>query len=131
MKNEIRLRIKELREYLGLTQTQFSEKIGGQQPNLSHMEKAGKKISIDIIYEIISKFNISPNWLVLGIGDMILSEDDNSINVGGCQKVGNNSPNATQIMHSNNILLNENESLKRENELLREMVDMLKSGNKK
>ncbi|MDR2805408.1 MAG: helix-turn-helix domain-containing protein [Dysgonamonadaceae bacterium] len=78
MKSEIGLRIKELREYLKLTQTEFSAKIGIKQANLSHMESYGNKISIEIINKIISNFNITSEWLLTGKGEMLRADNQTS-----------------------------------------------------
>jgi Predicted transcriptional regulator len=68
--DSIGLRIKELREAEGLTQTEFCAIIGAKQSNLSAMENTGKKISVEIISSILLKFDISADWLILGVGLM-------------------------------------------------------------
>jgi transcriptional regulator with XRE-family HTH domain len=75
MKKDIGLRIKELREYSKLTQSEFAEKISAKQANLSHIENLGSKISIEIIERIISNFNINSEWLLTGKGEMLKSEE--------------------------------------------------------
>lgn len=64
----IGLRIKEFRDGEGLTQTEFCAIIGAKQSNLSAMENTGKKISVEIISSILLKFDISADWLILGVG---------------------------------------------------------------
>jgi transcriptional regulator with XRE-family HTH domain len=76
--NNIGLRIRQLRYYFKLTQSDFSEKIGAKQANLSHMERRGEKISIEIITSIISNFNINANWLLIGNGEMLLHSPEQS-----------------------------------------------------
>ncbi|WP_165025295.1 XRE family transcriptional regulator [Dysgonomonas sp. ZJ279] len=78
MSKGIGLRIKELREVNKLTQTEFSERIGIKQANLSHIENKGEKISVDIISRIISNFNINIEWLFTGKGVMSKTNIDNS-----------------------------------------------------
>lgn len=68
--DSIGLRIKQFREGEGLTQTEFCTIIGAKQSNLSAMENTGKKISVEIISSILLKFDISADWLILGIGSM-------------------------------------------------------------
>lgn len=82
----------------------------------------------DFIFNLCTKIGISPTWLILGVGEKYLSEKINTVNGNGntVGYIGNNNSNITQVMHSNDILVQENESLKREITLLREMVDMLK-----
>jgi transcriptional regulator with XRE-family HTH domain len=71
MSKDVGLRIKKLREQLNLTQTEFSDKICVKQANLSHIENKGTKISLEIINKIISNFNINPEWLLTGDGEML------------------------------------------------------------
>ena len=67
---DIGLRIRDLREASNLTQIDFCEKIGITQPNLSHIENKGAKISVGIIKKIITNFDINANWLLTGDGEM-------------------------------------------------------------
>ena len=71
-RKDIGFRIKELRLNNNLTQTEFAALIGAKQANLSYIENDGYKISLDIILKIISKFDISYEWLLTGKGAMLL-----------------------------------------------------------
>ncbi len=75
----IGLRIKQLREAKKLTQADFCAKIGAKQSNLSSMETAGKKISIDVISNIVLKFDINAEWLLFGTGIMEKVSGENSL----------------------------------------------------
>ncbi len=68
---DIGLRIKQLRDEKNMTQLEFCNILGIKQANLSHIETKGKKISIEILYKIISYFNIDANWLIMGENDDI------------------------------------------------------------
>jgi len=88
----------------------------------------------DFIYNLCRVLSINPTWLIFGIGEKELKDEseilgNESKNVS--QKIGNNNSNIIQIMHSNDILHSENESLKRENTLLREMVELYKNQSTK
>jgi transcriptional regulator with XRE-family HTH domain len=92
---DIGLRIKDLRTQNNLTQVDFCTVLGIKQANLSHIENSGKKISIEILYKIISNFNINANWLLSGEGDIYKTTNtdmrikgDNNIN-----SIGNNNVN--------------------------------------
>uniref|UniRef100_UPI0039AEEE12 helix-turn-helix domain-containing protein n=1 Tax=Empedobacter brevis TaxID=247 RepID=UPI0039AEEE12 len=67
----IGLRIKEIRNFLGLNQIDFAKKIGIKQSPLSQMEGGRILPSIDTISEIIRNFNISYDWLIDGKGQML------------------------------------------------------------
>ena len=73
-RKDIGLRIKQLRLENNLTQTEFAARIGAKQANLSYIENDGYKISLDIIMKIISKFDISYEWLLAGKGEMLKGE---------------------------------------------------------
>ncbi len=65
----IGLRIKELRNDLGLNQNDFAMKIGIKQSPLSQMEGGKILPSIETLSTIIREFNISYNWLIDGKGE--------------------------------------------------------------
>lgn len=63
-------RIKELRSTIGLTQTEFAEKINTTQATLSSYENTDKTPSLDIVKKIAEVFTVSVDWL-LGLSDII------------------------------------------------------------
>lgn len=56
-------RIKELRTSLGLTQTQFAEKLNINQATLSLYESQDRMPNIETLLSIAKKFNVSIDWL--------------------------------------------------------------------
>lgn len=67
--NNIAERIKYILEQEGLTYNQFAEKIGVASSAVSHFVNRRNKPSLDAIAGILDAFpNISPDWLVLGMG---------------------------------------------------------------
>ncbi len=63
-------RIKEIRKYLNLTQTEFATRIGINRGTLANYE-VGRNIPIDsIILSICREFNVNEHWLRTGEGDM-------------------------------------------------------------
>lgn len=63
-------RVKELRSSLGLTQTEFAEKISTTQATLSSYENTDKTPSLDIVKNIAEVFTVSIDWL-LGYSDIL------------------------------------------------------------
>lgn len=64
-------RIKQLRKYLGLNQTEFGEKIGVKQTSIAGYE-TGARYPIDaVIRSICRTFGVSELWLRTGEGDML------------------------------------------------------------
>lgn len=63
-------RILQIRKAAGLTQTQFGEELGATRPMIASYE--GGKVVPDKSMQMLicNKFNISPDWLSDGIGEM-------------------------------------------------------------
>lgn len=57
------LRIKELRESLGLSQSEFAKSVGTTQTTLSSYENTNKTPSLEIVKAIAEKYNVSIDWL--------------------------------------------------------------------
>ncbi len=74
---EMPKRLKQLRKYLGLTQTEFGEKIGVKGNTVTNYENGRRTLSEQTIKSICREFNVSYAWLVNGIEPM-LSETDNT-----------------------------------------------------
>lgn len=63
MENNFALKIKELRNDLNLTQTDFSERLGVTQAALSAYEKGTRNPTFETIMSISKEFNVSLDWL--------------------------------------------------------------------
>ena len=68
-------RIKELRNYLKITQNEFSQKIGLKRSSLSDIERGNAPITERTIIAICSQFNVNEEWLRFGQGEMFNSID--------------------------------------------------------
>lgn len=71
-------RLKKCREALNLSQKDLSEKLGVTQAYWSNLEKGKRDISKSIIDNLIHKFDVSPEWLFLGLGTPLISEKKTS-----------------------------------------------------
>lgn len=65
-------RIKDLRKHLGLTQSEFGEKIGLKGNTITNYENNLRTPSDAVIYSICREFNVSERWLRTGEGEMFL-----------------------------------------------------------
>ena len=63
-------RIHKLRKLLGLTQSEFGDKIGLKQSALSNMEKNGTLITPQSIKSICSVYHVNEEWLLTGKGEI-------------------------------------------------------------
>ncbi len=63
-------RIRELRKLLGLTQSEFADKIGLKQSSLSNIEKNGA--TEQSIKSICSVYHVNEEWLLTGKGEIFI-----------------------------------------------------------
>ena len=74
-KKDIRTRLKLLRHTLDMTQSQFAEVMGITQSTYAYIEKGHRaSITLDQLLILNKKLDINPNWILLGEGDMYMSE---------------------------------------------------------
>lgn len=68
-------RIKELRNFLGLTQKEFGQKLGFKS-SISEIENGTAPIVERTIVSIVSVFNVNEKWLRTGEGEMFTTKDE-------------------------------------------------------
>jgi len=68
-------RLKELRYKLGLSQKEFAEKLGIHYMTLSKYESEKYPPSLRFIKKLEEIFNVNPQWLLEGVGEMFLPKD--------------------------------------------------------
>lgn len=68
-------RVKELRNYLNLNQTEFGNKINKKQTTIAGYENNSKNVLDRTIKDICRVYNVSYAWLVNGDGDMFSNSD--------------------------------------------------------
>lgn len=68
VKSILAFRLKELRDSLGLNQSEFSESIQLKQPTYNAYEKRANKPQVDTLIKIATKYNVSIDWLC-GLSD--------------------------------------------------------------
>ena len=70
-------RLKQLRKELGLTQQEFSDKIGIKRNTFAQYEN-GRNEPIDAVVRLIcSTYNVNEEWLRTGAGEMFVSQKTN------------------------------------------------------
>lgn len=76
-------RLRSFREtkHAELTQTQFAERIGCRQSHLSAIENDNSKLSIDLLEKLYDEFRYSPNYHIIGIGDILIDNNDNHLSL--------------------------------------------------
>lgn len=67
-------RLKILRKSLGLTQTEFGKRIGMTMQGIQKWEKGKSKPQQSTIKALISTFNVNPDWLLNGTGEMFIGD---------------------------------------------------------
>jgi len=64
------VRIKEIRQAIGLTQAKFAKRIAISTSYLAEIEKGSKQANERIVHLICLEFNINENWLKSSEGSM-------------------------------------------------------------
>ena len=67
-------RLKILRKSLGLTKTEFGKRIGMTMQGIQKWEKGKSKPQQSTIKALISTFNVNPDWLLNGTGEMFIGD---------------------------------------------------------
>jgi transcriptional regulator with XRE-family HTH domain len=68
------LRLKALRKHLRFSQLEFSRHLGCDQTYISAIERGQRGISAQLAKSIQTKFGVSLDWLLKGVGQMIVNE---------------------------------------------------------
>lgn len=69
-------RLKEIRKYLEMNQSDFSKSIDIDQAHLSQIENGKMSINSKILYILFKKYNVSIHWLFIGQGAMFVGDHD-------------------------------------------------------
>ena len=70
LKNESAQRLKSVREYYKLTQSDFGDKIGLSWFQVRDLESGKKKLTPELAYEIERKYSVDFRWLLTGEGSI-------------------------------------------------------------
>lgn len=70
-------RIKEVRKALGLTLERFGERLGVGKSVLSQIENGKSAVTDQMFKSICREFNVNPEWLRNGTGDMYAPQTKN------------------------------------------------------
>lgn len=79
-------RIKELRKELGLTLEKFGGRLGVGKNAISRIETRKSNVTDQMFKSICREFNVNPDWLRTGEGEMFADEDIDFGSV--CAKIG-------------------------------------------
>lgn len=75
---DIQERIKYIRERLGLSQSEFGEKLTLERSTISLIERKHRNVTDRTIKDICREFNVSYLWLTEGEGDPFLSDESDT-----------------------------------------------------
>lgn len=88
----MRERVRELRKSLNLTLEKFGSKLGVGKNAISRIETGKSNITEQMFKSICREFNVNPEWLRNGTGDMFLELDEDGIIAGWVGKVLKDKP---------------------------------------
>lgn len=69
-------RIKELRKFFGINQTEFGNMIGVKQGSIASYESGARTPLNSVILSICREFNVNEKWLRTGEGEMFVPPED-------------------------------------------------------
>lgn len=72
-------RIRQIRRELGLTQTEFAERIGMKQNSIALIEGGKRNISDQAVLSICREYGVNEKWLRTGSGDKMLSNANDEL----------------------------------------------------
>ena len=73
------VRIKQIRHELGLTQTEFAERIGLKQNSIALIESGKRNISDQAVLSICREYGINEEWLRTGHGEKMSPDATNEL----------------------------------------------------
>jgi transcriptional regulator with XRE-family HTH domain len=123
---EISTRLLTIRKILKMNQQEFAKSISITQGALSKIEANQTIISIETVLGIAKAHNVSPNWLLLGIGSTFLESQNISIVAESQEVYGRNSNNKSlrEILEAKNEVI---EAQKKQIMMLEEQINWYKN----
>lgn len=103
--------LKEFREFIGLSQKDFADKLGLTQASIARYETDKMNPTTTVIQKYIDIFNANPNFLFLGLEPLVLSSEDEYL-----------SKNNQEIIKDLSLLLPQNELNSELNKILIDKV---------
>lgn len=79
MNKTINERLAAIIDKLGINKSEFSKQIDVANPVIYNIIRGRNKPSYDLIEKIVSTFNVNPNYLILGTGEMFLNANKQMI----------------------------------------------------
>ncbi len=68
------IRLKEVRKILKITQKQLAERLELSQSLIGGIENGDNNLTSEHVIKLHDVFNINPNWLLVGRGDMFIED---------------------------------------------------------
>ena len=114
-----------------LTQTAIAKMLGIKPSTITEILKGRMNASIDLMELLASNFGVSATWLLVGAGEMFVSEEKQKGKMAYYSPVSGVNENVTEYTNpENNTLLSERVShLKKENEMLQTIKKKKKHHN--
>lgn len=91
-------RIKAIRNSLGLSQTAFGERIGVKIGVIRNLEDGVTQLCPPLFELFCKIYNVNPNWLYTGKGEMFLPNDNDTLSI--LQKQYGLSDNAIKLLEN-------------------------------
>lgn len=86
-KTDIALRMKEVRETLRLTRDEFAEELSISSSHLANIENCNRDMTLDLLAILKSKYNVSADYILFGIGGMFINEENQKLSIYGMSDI--------------------------------------------
>jgi len=73
----INVRVVDFLKHTGKSKSEFAQQLDISPAVISHISSGRNKVALDIVQKILEHYpNVTPHWLIMGVGDMYESEND-------------------------------------------------------
>ena len=70
--DEVNQRVMKVIGHYGMSKSSFAQSIEVSPPVITHISSGRNKVGLDVVQKILHNYpELSPEWLILGVGDMI------------------------------------------------------------
>lgn len=86
-RRDIALRVKEVRETLGVTRDELAAELSISSSHLANIENCNRDMTLDLLVILKSKYNVSADYIIFGIGGMFVNVENQKLSIYGMSDI--------------------------------------------
>lgn len=86
-RRDIALRVKEVRETLGVTRDELAAELSISSSHLANIENCNRDMTLDLLVILKSKYNVSADYIIFGIGGMFINVENQKLSIYGMSDI--------------------------------------------